>query len=175
VGDEEFVKRVRIDVYHHFPGGIPVSGSISITLTEATPTRPPATSARLVVTPTKGPAMPGQITVDTNNETATVEFLDDKGDANALPPVAASGSPLVVTFASDNPAAATIATDATNPLQGDVTPTGEGVANLYATFAYADGSAVFEADGVTPFPDPAPKAITVTAGAATSSGFALSI
>ena len=119
--------------------------------------------------------MPGSITVDTTNETVTVEFEDDKGDTNASAPIAASGSPLVVTFASDNEAVATVATDGTNPLQGDVTVVGEGSANLSASLAYADGTPVLEADGVTPFPAPASVAVTVSAGAAVGDALVLSV
>ena len=96
--------------------------------------------------------MPGSITVDTTNETATVSFVDDHGDTNATAPIAASGSPLVVTFSSDNESVATVATDPANPLQGDITPVAEGTANISATIGYADGSPVLEADGSTPFP-----------------------
>jgi len=190
-------QRIRVDVYHHFPEGIPVAiagqvdlvasgsvevdaeaslvGAITVTLQEPAPAQPVATHARLVVTPTQGANMPGTITVDTTNETATVEFLDDHGDTNAAPPVAASGSPLVVTFASDNDAVATIATDSANPLQGDVTPVAEGTANLSATLAYADGSPVLEADGVTPFPQPGSVQVTVNAGAAVGDALSLSV
>lgn len=118
--------------------------------------------------------MPGSITVNTTNETATLEFVDSLGDA-APAPVDATGSPVVVTFVSDNASAATVATDATNPLQGDITPTGVGVANISATLAYADGTPVLEADGVTPFPVPAPVAVTVSAGAAVGDALVLSV
>jgi hypothetical protein len=194
-------QQIRVDVYHHFPEGIPVAfagqvalvasggvdvsvdgevesslaGAITVTLQEPAPAQPVATHARLVVTPTQGANMPGQITVDTTNETAVVEFLDDHGDTNAAAPVAASGSPLVVTFSSDTPTVATIATDSSNPLQGDVTPVGEGTANLSATLAYEDGSPVLEADGVTPFPQPGAVAVTVSAGAAVGDALSLSV
>jgi hypothetical protein len=131
----------------------------------------PATSAVLTV---KGSPMPGQITVDTTNETVTIGFVDDHGDA-ASAPVAASGSALVVTFASDNPATATVATDAQNPLQGDVSVLAEGTANLSATLAYADGSPVLEPDGSTPFAVPAAVAVTVGPGPAVGDALVLSV
>jgi hypothetical protein len=154
-------------------------GSISTTLTtflvewEAANTEPsnPATSAVLTV---KGSAMPGAITVDTTNETVTIGFVDDHGDV-ASPPVAASGAALVVTFASDTPTVATVATDGTNPLQGDVTVVAEGAASLSATLAYADGTPVTEADGVTPFPVPAPVTVTVGPGPAVGDALVLSV
>jgi hypothetical protein len=139
------------------------------------PKRPRATWAFLVVTPAKkGPPMPGQITVDTTNETATIEFVDDKGDTNAAAPSNASGN-VVATFTSDNESVATVAADASNPYQADITPVAEGTANIGATLAYPDGSAVFEADGVTPFPDPASVEVTVGPGAAVGDALVLSI
>lgn len=118
--------------------------------------------------------MPGQITVDTTNETATFGFVDDKGDTDAAAPTSPDGSPVVVTFASDNAAVATVVTDASNPLQGDIIPVTEGTANISATLANADGTPVLEADGVTPFPTPAAVAVTVSAGAAVGDALTLS-
>lgn len=118
--------------------------------------------------------MPGQITVDVANETVTLAFVDDHGDADAAAPSNASGS-AVVTFSSDNTAVLTVATDPANPLQGDVTTVAEGQANISATIAYPDGSAVTEADGVTPFPVPAPVLVTVSAGAAVGDTLTLSV
>jgi hypothetical protein len=70
---------------------------------------------------------------------------------------------------------ATVATDSVNPLQGDVTVVGEGTANLSATLAYADGSPVLEADGVTSFPAPAAVTVTVSAGPAVGDDLVLSV
>lgn len=109
--------------------------------------------------------MPGAITVDTTNETATVAFADDKGDPTAAPVGA------VASFSSDNTAVATVAADAANPLQADVTPVGLGTANIAVTF---NGTAL-EADGTTAIPDPAPVTVTVSAGAATEESFVLSV
>lgn len=108
----------------------------------------------------QGGVMPGQITVDTTNATATVSFVDDKGDTNAPAPAGA-----VVTFTSDNPAVATIATSAGDALVGDITPVAEGSANIGATIADASGNPILEPDGVTPFSVSA-AAVTVVAGAA---------
>lgn len=112
-----------------------------------------------------GDRMPGQITVDTTNETATVDFVDDKGNDADAP------AGVVMSFSSDNEAVATVVADADNPLQADITPTGLGSANISAT---SNGSAL-EADGVTPIPDPEPKAVTVSAGAAAGENFVLSV
>lgn len=113
--------------------------------------------------------MAGAITIDTSNETALVEFIDDHGDTNAPAPAGA-----VVTFTSDNEAVATVATDATNPLQGDVTPVAEGTANIGATIADASGNPILEPDGVTPF-TVASVAVTVGPGAADSATLVLSV
>lgn len=135
----------------------------------------PATHAVLIVSPTQGEQMPGSITVDTANETVTIEFVDDRGDTNAAPPVSPDGNPIVVTFTSDNTAVVTVATDASNPLMGDITPVAEGTANIGATLANDDGSPVLEADGVTPFPTPATVAVTVGPGAAVGDSLVLSV
>ncbi len=108
--------------------------------------------------------MPGAITVDTKNETATLEFVDDKGDKAATPTGA------TVSFASDNTAVATIAADPANPLQGDVTPVSVGTAAISASITGA-----LEPDGVTPIPNPAPVAVTVSAGAAAGAALVLSV
>lgn len=107
---------------------------------------------------------PGAITVDTTDETATVSFVDDHGDPTEAPTGAS------VAFASDNEAVATVAADATNPWQADVTPVGLGIANISAALSNA-----LEADGVTEIPDPAPVEVTVSAGPAAGAEFVLSI
>lgn len=180
-------KQMRLDIYHHFPDGVPlkldlgpitfgglgidVTGAVSVTVIEPTPSAPVATHAVLIIKSTTGGTnMPGTITVDTTNETATVAFVDDKGDTDAAAPAG-----VVVSFASDNEAVATIAVGATNPLVGDITPVAEGTANISATLANADGTPVLEADGVTPFPTPAPVAVTVGAGAAVGDSLVLSV
>ncbi len=102
-----------------------------------------------------GANMAGSITVDTTNETVSVVFDDDKGNVAVAPEGATA------TWASDNPAVATVAADFTNSLVGNVTPLTPGTANISAT-----GSGWLEADGVTEIPDPAPAVVTVAAGPA---------
>lgn len=144
-----------------------VSGSLTITVVTEPPVVPPsvAVSARLVLS--SGDNMAGQITVDTTDESATLQFLDDKGDTDAAQP---DGS--VVSFASDNETVATVAVDATNPLKADITPVGEGTANVSANIADADGNPIFEPDGVTPF-SVDPVTVTVVAGDAVGAAFKL--
>ena len=110
------------------------------------------------------------ISVDTTNEIAVLSFVDDKGDTDAVAPAG-----LTVVFTSDNPAALAVAPDATNPLQGDLTPGVEGVANLSVALTDANGnSPPLEADGVTPWAVPDPVAVTVTPGAATGAVLSVS-
>ena len=124
-------------------------------------TQPVAHKAILIL---GGSDMPGQITVDTTNETATVGFLDDKGNTTAAPAGAS------VTFASSDDTILTVAADANNPLQADITPVAIGSADVSATL-----SGAMEADGVTPIADPAPVTVTVSAGPAASASFTLSV
>ena len=135
---------------------------------EIVPTKPTNQATHTQLTILGGLIMPGQITVDTTNETATVQFVDDKGDTNAAAPVGA-----VVTFTSDNVAVVTVAADPTNPLVANVTPVTEGTANIGATIADASGAPILEPDGVTPF-SVAPGAVTVSAGPAGSAQLVLS-
>jgi uncharacterized protein YjdB len=112
--------------------------------------------------------MAGNISIDTANETATVEFVDAAGNPAATPVGAA------VTFTSDNPAVATVAADPANPLQGDVTAVAVGTANIGATIADAAGNPILEPDGVTPFAVGS-QAVTVSAGGATGAKLVLSV
>lgn len=165
-----------IDVYHHFPDGLPIdlsaiSGALDVRVILPVPPPPPllrATHAVLHITQ-QGDSMPGQITVDTTNETATLTFVDDRGNATAAPAGA------VVTYSSDNPGVVTIANDPANPTQGDVTVVAIGTANLSASLADASGNPLFEADGVTPFPAPAAVAVSVGPGAAVGDTLVLSV
>jgi hypothetical protein len=179
-------KRERVDVYHHFPEGLPtvkltiegldlkdlalaLSGALTVTVLPPPP--PPATHAVIVITTTQGDTnMAGQITVDTTNETATLAYLDDKGDTDAAAPAGA-----VATFTSSDPAVATIAANPANPNVGDITPVAEGSTDIGVTLANADGSPVLEADGSTPFPTPAAVTVTVGAGAAVGDSLTLSV
>lgn len=99
--------------------------------------------------------MPGTITVDTTNETATLTFVDDKGNETPAPAGA------TVTFASSDPNVATVASDPANPTVGAITPVGVGSADISVT---VDGA--MEADGVTPIPSPDAVTLTVDPGAA---------
>lgn len=98
-----------------------------------------------------------ELTVDSTNKTMTVGFLDDKGDTTTAPAGAS------VSFGSDNPAAATVAADATDPWSGDITVVAEGSGNFTAALYGA-----MEADGVTAIADPAPAPFTVGPGPAAS-------
>lgn len=176
-------RRLRIDIYHHFPEGLPLTvagnleldvaalvGPLTVTVVEPTPPPARATRAILIVTDSHGGTnMPGQITVDTTTEVASLAWVDDHGDTDAAAPSNASGA-AVVTFTSDNPAVLTI-----DPASGQVTAVAEGTANVGATIAYPDGSAVLEADGVTPFPPIDSVAVTVSAGAAVGATLSLSV
>jgi hypothetical protein len=135
------------------------------------PPKPVATHAVIILTSTQGDTnMPGSITVDTTNETATLAFVDDKGDTDAAAP-----DGVIVTFTSSDETVATVATDATNGLVGDITPVAEGTADIGVTLANADGSPVLEADGTTPFPVPTAVTVTVGAGAAVGDALTLSV
>jgi hypothetical protein len=151
-------KRERLDIYFHFPDGIP---TLNVNLTPLSPPRPIATAAVLSIGEKK-PMSTATITVDTTDGIASLSFEDDKGDTNAAAPAG-----LTAAFSSDNPAALTIANDATNPLQGDITVVGEGVANVGVSLTDANGnSPPLEADGVTPWAAIDPVAVTVDPGAA---------
>lgn len=106
--------------------------------------------------------MPGQITVDTTNEVATVGFFDDKGDV-ATAPEGATAS-----FASDNDAVVTVTPSTDNPLSAAVTPVAEGTANISVTIENATDPAgnPFTVD---------PVAVTVGPGAAAEAGLTLSV
>jgi hypothetical protein len=105
--------------------------------------------------------MPHTITVDTTNETATVAFTDDHG--NATSPPAGFGS---IAFESSDPSVLTVAADPTNPLVGNLTPTGTPGTGVTITAPAVDASGVqlMEADGVTPF-SATSEALDVTPGA----------
>lgn len=106
--------------------------------------------------------MPGQITVDTTNEVATVGFFDDKGDVATAPDGATA------TFASDNEAVATVTPDPANPLSASVTPVSEGTATISVNVSGATDPAgnPFTVDSVV---------VTVGPGAAAEAGLTLSV
>ena len=93
------------------------------------------------------------ITVDTTNETATVQYVDDHGDVLSAAP---EGS--TVAFASSDSAVATIAPDAANPLQGDITPVAVGTVTFSVSTTGADGNPLFA--------DATSDSLTVNPGAA---------
>lgn len=101
-----------------------------------------------------------KINVDTVNEQATITFLDDHGDTDALPPAG-----VVATFNSDNPDALTIAPDPDNPLVGKITVVGEGVANVSVVLTDAEGHPLQTAGGVE-WTTIEPTAVEVDPGAA---------
>lgn len=109
-------------------------------------------------------------TVDETTGTGVVGFEDDKGDTDAPQPVGST-----VAFTSDNPSVVSVAADATNPLQADLTVEGvEGSANITASVNDANGNPITEADdGTTAFTQPAPVAVTVSAGQAVSGEFSV--
>ena len=156
-------KVLTIHIYHHFPT------PLSIRLTDVAPPVPSATHATLTLS--KGAAMP--ITVDTTGLTATVGFEDDHGDVTAEP--VGDGSGIVVSFSTSDTTVATIAPDAANPLQGDITLVAEGTVTFSGTVANTSGAPLVDADGTTPFVQPAASAAyTVGAGQTTEGTLALS-
>src|SRR5215469_5465006 len=122
----------------------------------------PDASAAVAAALEIGAVMPGQITVDTTNEAATVQFTDDHGDVVPAP----DGT--VVTFASDNEGVVTVTPDETNPLSAKVTPVAEGTANVSVDIAGATDPAG------NPF-TVAPVAITVSPGPAAEAGLVLTV
>lgn len=119
------------------------------------PISPPTNSAtgnRLIVS-IGGDSVDPVITVDTTDGTVTLAFTDDKGDPTAAP------AGVTVTYSIDGTSVCTVAADATNPLEGDLTPVAIGSFNLSAsvTGTYANGN---------PIGNPAPYAGTIVAGAA---------
>lgn len=93
------------------------------------------------------------ITVTGDPMQATQNFTD----ANGL--VAAAPTGLVEAWSSDNAAVATV-----DPNSGAVTEVSDGTANISVA-----NTGAFLPDGVTPFPDPTPFALTVAAGGAVAS------
>jgi hypothetical protein len=149
----------QVDVHLHLDGPITVNVNVNINMGPAGPG--PASKATLTL---GGSNMPGQITVDTQNETATVGFVDDKNDDTSAP----DGTE--VTFTSSDDTIATVAPDSSNPLQGDITPVGVGTVQIGATF---NGTAL-ESDGATPIADPDAVSVEIDPGAAVGARISLS-
>lgn len=117
-----------------------------------TPSTNQATGNRLIVS-IGGDSVDPVITVDTTDGSVTLAFTDDKGDPTAAP------DGVTVSYSIDNTSVCTVAADATNPLEGDLSPVAIGSFNLSAsvTGSYANGN---------PIGNPAPYAGTIVAGAA---------
>ncbi len=173
-------KHTRLDVYHHFPGGIPVTLTgegltivlgplpalppITILLGTIPPPPTTAVSATLRIINQQGEPMPDtQLSVDLVGESVEVTFKDDKGDV-ALAPDGAS-----VTFASSDPAIS-FSPDASgnafkNGLELNSVATGVILTATLSGANDANGNAI---------PDPAPSdPIDVVAGAAASASLSL--
>lgn len=162
-------KRVRVDVFHHFidPLTLNLSGSLNVIVTSSVPPIPAATRAILTIQPTSGGIMPGAITVDTTNETATVEFVDDKGDVATAP----VGVTVLVT--SSDPSLTVGTPDPSTPNTFPLVPTIVGSADVSATFTNADGTPAIEPNG-TPF-SVTSTTVTIAAGAAAGASLVLSV
>lgn len=138
-------------------------------------------------TPTPGPAVHATFavggpqtmsnntfTVDAVNEQLVGTFTDDRGDSTSPP----AGVMATATF--DNPllsaGASSVAAGSNSPWNDTLNipltvaagsaVTGPTVVNATSALTGPAGAPLFEADGVTPFPQPAPVAITVDPGAA---------
>jgi hypothetical protein len=130
----------------------------------------PAVRAILKVHPStkeKQEMAPGAITVDTTNETATLEFVDDHGDATTAPDGA------VVTFTSSDEAVATVAAEATSPLVAAVTPVAVGTSTIGVTIADATGNPIDGPDGAAI--TVTSVQVTVSAGEAAGAELVLSV
>lgn len=140
----------------------------------ATPA-PPSQASRLAFTINKGaPPMPN-FTIDTTDGVATLQFTDKATppDSVAGPNDSVTAAPIVPVVISDNTAALTVAEAVAGETPGSytyaLTPVAVGAANLSVSpLTNSDGSAVFEADGVTPFEVPAAVEVDVAAGEAAS-------
>jgi len=100
----------------------------------------------------------------------TLDFSTDSTGATLEPPPPGNASGLVVTFASDGTTTVGASVQGTNATSGftnysaplSVTDDGS-VSNLTVTVANADGGELFDADGTTPFVQPAAFAYTAPA------------
>lgn len=119
-------------------------------------------------------------TIDTTDGVATLQFTD-KGtppDSVAGPNDSVTAAPIVPVVTSDNTAALTVGEAVAGETPGSytyaLTPVAVGTANVgVSPLTNSDGSAVFEADGVTPFEVPASVEVDVAAGEA--AGLTLSV
>jgi hypothetical protein len=138
--------RIDVHVHHHFDSPLMVGRA-----------RQPAVGAKLTVEEQEMAAV--EVNVDTVNETATVSFQDDKGDATAQP----DGS--VITFSSSDETVFVLTARADNPAVADFAFNSAGTADAGATVTDADGNPLTEADG-TPWAPIDPTTVTVDPGAA---------
>jgi hypothetical protein len=139
-----------VDVNVNFRLTIKLEGPIEIVLVQPKPENRPAVATRLIL----GGTMPaGSITVDTTNETVTLQFVDDKGDATDAP----AGS--AISFQTSDPNVATVAADPNNQLQGNITPVGVGTVQVSAVVTGAN-----DPSG-NPLPNPDPVSLNVNPGA----------
>jgi hypothetical protein len=146
-----------------------IAASTALTAKNTTPPPPAfARSARLTV---KGDSKMG-LNVDSTGQNAVLTFEDDKGDVVAPPP--GDGSGLVVDITSTGVitlGAAELVTDPAGVVPAyyaaPISITGAGEFTLSATVANTSGAALTDADGTTPFVQPAPLTDTVAVGQAT--------
>jgi hypothetical protein len=151
---------------------VDLSESIDDTLSAILSLLTPTMGATHGVITFQGGTVPGQITVDQDGN-ATLGFADDHGNPTGPPP--GDGSGIVVTFAVDDPALATVgATSPSTDANGNATFTAQivpvgpvGVVNVSAPATNTSGvTPVLDADGVTTFVDASPFALTLVAGQA---------
>lgn len=102
----------------------------------------------------------GTLSIDATDGTATLAYTDDKGDPTPAP---ADSAPV---FSSDTVTVATVASDATNPFQGDITPVALGSANISVTGLGTDTQTN------TAIPD-ATAAVEIIAGPAATGGLVI--
>jgi hypothetical protein len=134
--------RVEFHFYVHFPD------PIRIQMIQA------SGPAKRAILKLGGSNMPGTIDVDTQNETVTLAFVDDKGN------VTDPQDGVTVNFDSDDEGIAIAAIDPANPLVANITPVAPGDCTLGATVTGAT-----EPDG-TPMPSPDRVPLHVNPGAA---------
>lgn len=149
---------LNIDLYHHVDVKINIDSPIPVIQIQQLP--PPGPTRAVIIL--KGSKLPGQITVDTTNETATLQFVDRVGEPTATPDGA------VISWSTDGPGVATAAVAGDDQTVAAISPTGAGDCNVLA-----DVSGATEPDG-SPFPQ-ASVPIHVDPGAAVGDRISLSV
>lgn len=104
---------------------------------------------------TSAPATPPQVTVDEQNKSLGLKWVDDRGDTDAAAPPNAQ-----VAYDGDNPAVATV-----DAQTGKITPVAEGMFNGSVSVTDSSTGQPFEFNGTALALSPI--AINVVAGAAT--------